>query len=64
MHNYKTKKDKIIKLNNRIKWKNKNTNTVEIGNIISILNNKILAIGNHYVSWVLIKDVEILEIID
>jgi len=49
-----------MKINDYIVWRNKNTNTVDQGKIHSIFNDKI-AIGDHYVSWLYINDIEVLE---
>jgi len=52
-----------MKLKDKIKWRNKNTDTIETGVIHGIFGDKI-AIGKHYVSWLLIEDIEIMEIND
>jgi len=43
-----------------IVWKNTNTNTVEEGKVHSMVHDTV-AIGDHYVSWVLKSDVKVIE---
>ena len=50
----------MIKLHDKIVWRNKNTNTIESGKVRSINDDKI-AIGDHYVSWLMVDDIEVLE---
>ena len=45
-----------------IVWKNKNTNTTDEGFIRSDFKD-MFAIGDHFVSWLLKDDVEIIEIV-
>lgn len=51
----------MMKLKDTIIWRNKNTDTIETGTIHGNVND-IVAIGNHNVSWIKIKDVEVIEI--
>lgn len=48
------------RVGDEIIWKNKNTDTIDRGKVRSIVKNTI-AIGDHYVSWLLKDDVEIIE---
>ena len=45
-----------------IKWKNKNTDTIEEGTVKSLLQDTV-AIGNHFVSWIKKDDIDVIEFI-
>lgn len=64
MINWKSQKKREFDIGDKVEWKNKNTNTVESGIINSIVDDKIIAIGGHQVSWTLIEDIEIKKRID
>lgn len=59
MINWKPQKKREFDVGDEVEWKNKNTNTEESGIINSIVDDKIIAIGGHQVSWTLIEDIEI-----
>ena len=49
-------------LKDEVKWKDKNSGVVREGVVHSILDNDIVGIGQHYVSYMKTEDVEILEV--
>lgn len=52
--------DDELRIGDVIVWKNNNTNTIEEGKVHSMVDNTV-AIGDHYVSWVLKSDIEVIE---